>query len=162
MLSIKEKEALVYFSVNEVEFSTRPFKKAASDLNTSESELIELLRRMQKKGLLKNLRGVINHRRAGFPQNALIAWRNSSGAKVSERKLIKEAFLADDRISHCYKRKPQRAFNYGIFTMMHAKTRQEIGEFVKKTARCYGLDYEVLFTEKELKKERLVLKGLLC
>lgn len=161
MLPKKAKKILEYFSTNEVELSARPFKKAASDLNTKESELIELLLRLQTEGVLKSLRGAINHRRAGYPHNALIAWRNSSRAKLAEGKLIKEAFLADDRISHCYKRKAQKSFNYGIFTMMHARTKQEIDKFVCKTARCYGLDYEVLFTEKELKKEKLKLSGLL-
>lgn len=161
MLSKKEKEVLGYFSENAVGLSSRPFKKAAFDLNTSESKLIERLRRLQKKGLIRSLRGIVSHHRAGYFQNALIAWRKSSGNGVEEQ-LIKEIFLKDDRISHCYQRKPHRAFNYGIFTMMHARTKNEIEQFVCKTARCWGLDYEVLFTEKELKKEKLKLSEVLC
>lgn len=162
MLIKKEKEALEYFSVNEVELSGRPFLKAAGDLGVPEPELVSLLKGLQKRGMIKNLRGLINHRRAGYRQNALIAWRSGSAGKRGEEKLVKAAFLFDARISHCYRRKPHKDFDFNIFTMMHARTKNEIISFAEKTAQVFNFDQEILFTEKELKKKRFDLKGALC
>lgn len=162
MLRKKEKEVLGYFSLNALGLSPQPFKQAAVDLRMPEPSLINLLNRLQKKGLIKSLRGLIDHRRAGYCQNALIAWKMNAQAKDARGKLIKDVFLVDDRISHCYLRQPHKAFTYDIFTMMHARTRKEINGFVRRNARAFGLDYEVLFTDKELKKQRLQLGELLC
>ena len=162
MLIKKEKEALEYFSINEVELSGRPFLKAAEDLGMSEPGLVSLLNRLQKRGIIKNLRGLIDHRKAGYGQNALIAWRSGSAGKLSEEKLVKDVFLTDERISHCYRRKSHKAFDFNIFTMMHAKTKNEITAFAEKTAQVFKFDKEVLFTEKELKKKKLDLREVLC
>ena len=162
MLSKKEKKALEYFSANDLGLCARPFKQAAADLKISEPELIGLLLRLQKKGLIKSLRGLTNPVRLGYSASALIAWRSGSPGKGNEEKLVKDAFLGDDRISHCYQRRPHRDFNYGIFTMMHAGTKKEISGFARKISRRMKFNYEVLFTAKELKKERLALTGVLC
>ena len=161
MLLKKEKEALGYFSDHEVELCSRPFLEPARNLNMTESQLVGLLKRLQKRGIIKYLRGLINHVKAGYRQNALIAWRSNSRGIKSQEKLLRDVFLADSRISHCYKRKPHKAFNYNLYTMMHAKTRKEIVAFAKKSAQRFKLSHEILFTEKELKKEKLNLKTIL-
>lgn len=162
MLLKKEKEVLKYFVDHEVELSGRPFLEAARNLNMTESQLVGLLKRLQKKGIIKYLRGLINHVQAGYRQNALIAWRSDSRVRKSEEKLLRDVFLADARISHCYKRKPHKAFNFDLYTMMHGKTRKEIITFAQETARRFNFSQEILFTEQELKKEKLDLRGILC
>ena len=162
MLLKKEKEVLGYFSHHEVELSIRPFLMAAQSLNMTESRLVDLLKRLQKKGIIKYLRGLINHVKAGYSQNALIAWRSNSRGIKSQEKLLRDVFLSEPRITHCYKRKAHKAFNYNLYTMMHAKTKNEIIAFAKKTARRFNFGQEILFTEQELKKEKLDLRGLLC
>lgn len=161
MLHKKEKDILEYFSVNEVKLCRRPFEQAAADLSIFEDELIDLLQRLQEKGVIKSLRGVVNPHKAGYTRNALIAWRNNPSGKSAREKAINDVFLGDDRISHCYMRKPDRGFNYNIFTMMHARTKKEIVDFAKKTGQRLKSDHEILFTDKELKKEKLILKGIL-
>lgn len=158
MLFKKEKQALEYFYAKGVGFFPRPFKKAAEDLGIPEPKLLGMLCRLRKRGVIRNLRGLLNHRAAGYAHNALIAWRKRAKNKFRMEKAIKDVFLADDRISHCYRRKPRKEFNYPLFTMMHAKTGKEIADFARRVARGYGLDYALLFTERELKRERLALQ----
>lgn len=162
MLRRHEKETLEYFSTHEVEACPRPFAQAAADLGVSEAALIGTLRRLQKKGVIKSLRGVVSPRHAGYTQNALIAWKSSAQSTDAERQSLQDIFLADDRISHCYRRKAHPGFAYDIFTMMHARTKKEIVDFTKKAAQQLKFQCEILFTGKELKKERLALVGMLC
>lgn len=162
MLCKKEKEILEFFSANEIEVSPRPFARAADALGMAESELVDSLCRMEKKGVIRGLRGVIDHRRAGYAENALVAWRIGPGQKLAKDEIVSGIFISDDRISHCYERRPHEEFDYNVFTMMHAKTRKEIKDFVRKTAAAFSLEHEILFTEKELKKEKLALGKLLC
>lgn len=162
MLSKKEKEALKYFSTNDVEFSKRPFAKAASALKTTEDELVYMLCQLQEKGVLKKMRGVLNHYKAGCTANALIAWQDNLCQEDTKSDFVNNVCLNDNRISHCYQRKPHKNFNYSLFTMMHAKTKEEVIKFAKNMAGRFKLSYEILFTEAELKKERLRLGDLLC
>ncbi|MBF0521956.1 MAG: hypothetical protein HQL24_02750 [Candidatus Omnitrophica bacterium] len=151
----KEKKVLKYFSEYDLELSPRPFQKVAQALNMEETEVVGILQRLKKQGMIKDLRGVIHHRRVGYTTNALIAWHKAN------TDVIKKVFMGDDRISHCYKRTPQKSFNYDTFTMMHAKTASEIKGFVRQTAEKFKLTAEILFTEKELKKDKLALGKLL-
>lgn len=162
MLLEKEKKVMGYFSQHEVGLCTRPFLKAARDLSMAESELVDLLSGLQKKGIIKHLRGLINHVNAGYWQNALIAWKSGCGNKKKEEELVKDVFLAEPRITHCYKRKAHKAFSYNLYIMMHARNRKDILEFVKRNARRFNLEQEILFTERELKKEKLNLREILC
>lgn len=162
MLRKKEKEALRYFSGNDVEITTRPFAKAANVLKTTEDELVRILYQLQEKGFLKKMRGALNHYKAGYRANALIAWQGSCAKEGTQSVFVQDICLNDSRISHCYQRKPHKNFNYSIFTMMHARTKNEVIKFARDMARRFKLNYEILFTEAELKKERLALGSLLC
>lgn len=162
MLSKKEKEIIGYFASNGVELSSRPFRTAARKLGMPEGAVIGTLNNLKRRGFIKNLRGVINHHKAGYSQNALIAWRLKAGSTEKYSSLVNDVAIKDERISHCYRRQPHEKFRYDIFTMMHAKTKNEIMNFARATAIELGLEHEVMFTQKELKKERLAIKELLC
>jgi siroheme decarboxylase len=162
MLRKKEKDVLKYFSSHPLELTTEPFAKAARSLSVDQNELIDILRRLQQRGFIKNLRGVLNHRNAGYKSNALIAWRIDAKPNLRKDNLIKDVFVNDDRISHCYERKPNKRFNYNVYTMMHGRTDQEINRFAQKTARRLKVNYEILFTDQELKKAPLSLGEILC
>ena len=188
MLSERERNVLLYISGRGLNISKRPFLEAARALGMSEEGVIEILRRLQEEGVIKSLRGVINHTQAGYRENALIAWRMnpaplekhflmgpvrnnpssetkrkiSKEAKPQAQGSIRDAFIENDLISHCYERKPHKEFNYNIFTMMHAKKRREIESFASRIGKDFNADYVLLFTEEEVKKEKLDLKELLC
>lgn len=161
-MSEKEKEVLGYFFDHEVELCARPFLKAARSLHMDEGELVGLLKGLEKRGIIKYLRGVIDHVNAGYRENALVAWRSSSPGKENGEKMARDLFLTEPRITHCYKRRPHKTFNFNLYSMMHAKTRKEIVDFAKRCARRFKLDKEVLFTEKELKKTKLDIRGIIC
>ena len=177
MLSEREKNVLLYISDRGLNISKRPFLEAANALGMTEEGVLGILRRLQEEGVIKSLRGVINHTQAGYKENALIAWRMnpvrdnpssktkgkiSREAKSQAHGSIRGAFIENDLVSHCYERKPHKEFNYNIFTMMHAKKRGDIESFAGKIGKDFNADYVLLFTEEEVKKEKLDLKELLC
>lgn len=156
-LTDTEKKILVYMSSRGLDISRRPFLSIAEALGLKEEDVIDILRDLQGSGVIETLRGVIDIENAGYRENALIAWR------VPDEKIavVKDIFVGNDMISHCYERESQEGFNYNIFTMMHAQERKEIEDFASTIARDNTLDYTLLFTEEELKKEKLDLKGFL-
>ncbi|MBU1924271.1 MAG: Lrp/AsnC family transcriptional regulator [Candidatus Omnitrophica bacterium] len=158
MLSEKEKKVLLRVSKHGLGISKRPFLDIAEKAALTEKEVIGVLLDLQDKGIIKRLRAVIDHRQAGYKENALIAWR------VLPEKMdsIKRVFIENDAISHCYERKPQEEFDYNVFTMMHAEDMKIIEDFAGGVAEKFGVDCEVLITEEELKKERLDIEALLC
>jgi len=155
MLSKKEKEIIKYFSAKDIDIAPRPFKSAAMELGTSEDEVVQVIEKLKARGVVKKMRGVIDHREAGYRRNALIAWR------VKKEDVVRKVFLKDDRISHCYLRVPHKDFDFNLFTMMHARTKKEIEDFVNRTAGIFKIDNEILFTKRELKKKRLALGEIL-
>lgn len=162
MLSKKEKNVLGYFSSHDVCLLSRPFLKAAQALSMSESELVACLSRLERRGMIRSLRGVMDLGRAGYKANALIAWRQTWRKSRGTKARMKDLFMREDRISHFYERRPHKMFPYNFFTMMHAKTCGEILRFARTWAENLDLDYEILYTEKELKKNKLCLKEVLC
>lgn len=158
MLSEKEKKVLVYISNHGLDISQRPFLGVGNALEMREEDVMQVLVGLKEKGVIVSLRAVINHTKAGYKANALIAWRLNPRASDA----IKRVFIENDLISHCYEREPQDGFDYNIFTVMHAKDRTRIERFASEVAKAFAVDYLLLFTEKELKKVKLDLKGLLC
>lgn len=156
MLSKIEKKVLAYITSHEFDISKRPFLSMANTLDMREEDIIGILAELRKKEAIKELRAVINHTKAGYNENALICWR----VRPDAVDIIKNIFIKNDLISHCYERKPQKEFNYNVFTMMHAKKRKDIETFAREVAKAFAVDYAVLFTEEELKK-KLDLKKLL-
>jgi DNA-binding Lrp family transcriptional regulator len=158
MLSEKEKSILLYISEYGLSVSQQPFLKVAETLNIREDEVIDILRNLKQKGIIKDLRGVINHTEAGYEENALIAWA------VPDNKIdaLTNIFINNNNISHCYERAMHENFQYNIFTMMHTREKKLIMDFVSSIKKDFSVECELLFTEKELKKEKLDIRELLC
>jgi precorrin-2 dehydrogenase/sirohydrochlorin ferrochelatase len=63
---------------------------------------------------------------------------------------------AIDEVSHCYERVTCDSWQYNLYTMIHARTRRECRDIIKRIAEGTGINqYEVLFTVREFKKERV-------
>ena len=66
---------------------------------------------------------------------------------------IGQEMAAQRVVTHCYSRRPDPTWPYNLYTMVHGHTREECLEIAARMARESGLtDYQVLFSESELKK----------
>jgi DNA-binding Lrp family transcriptional regulator len=132
----------------------RPYDEAAAELGTSTEELLEHLRGMVDRKLLRRVAAILYHRRAGFSANGMGVW------KVPEEEILETGrrMAAFRGISHCYQRPTYEDWPYSIFTMAHGRSKQECDAILDSIARECGIGPEgraTLYSSTEYKKVRL-------
>jgi siroheme decarboxylase len=135
--------------------SDRPYDGAAEEVGMTTTELLDHLRGMVERKLLRRVAAILYHRRAGFSANGMGVWR-----VPDERVLEVGARMASVRgISHCYQRPTYPDWPYSVFTMAHGRSKQECDAVLDRIADDEGLhgeDRAVLYSSTEFKKVRLL------
>jgi DNA-binding Lrp family transcriptional regulator len=132
----------------------RPYDAAAEELGISTEALLERLRGMVERKLLRRVAAILFHRRAGFSANGMGVWR------VPEDRIPETgAEMAAVRgISHCYQRPTYPDWPYSVFTMAHGRSKEECDAILDGIADehdLHGDDRAVLYSSTEYKKVRL-------
>jgi siroheme decarboxylase len=124
-----------------------PFDKWADKLGIPVQEVISRLQALKEKGVIREVKAVLRHRKAGFTANAMVVW-------VVPPDQVEElgAMIASSAsVSHCYER--EGFAPYTVFSMIHARTREEILETVEGISSLTGIrDYRIFWSIRELKK----------
>ncbi len=129
-----------------------PFAAPARALGMSIDALIDALLDMQRRGYLRRFAAILRHRKAGFGANGMAVWRVPED-RIGEAGQAMAGYTA---ISHCYQRPVYADWKYNLFTMIHARKKDECEDFVAELAREHGLDdFAVLYSTTEYKKIRL-------
>ena len=152
MLTDLEKKVIASVQ-GDLSISSRPYREIAEDLNISEESVLETLRNLCAKGVIRRYGATIRHQKSGFKANAMVAW------KVAEDRLerVGEAFAAFDEVSHCYRRNPAKNWPYNLYTMIHANDEESCHETARKMSETVSVDrYTLLFSREELKKTSMV------
>lgn len=104
----------------------RKFQEDVIDLGLTPFSAEELawVRERVADGTIRRFGAIVNHRTVGYVANALVAWQVPTVALDS----VGEAFAAFPWISHCYARNSRPTWPYGLFVMVHAHSRDELGE----------------------------------
>jgi len=140
---------IIQYLQGDIPLESRPFAQLAEKLGISEAEVVERIQWMQERGLIRRLAAVLRHREAGFQVNAMVAW-NVDHARADE---VGRYFALDPQVSHCYWRQVPEEFGYNLFTMVHARSQQELKERIEKLSKCQDVkDYIVLESLQEYKK----------
>jgi len=129
-----------------------PFAAPAAALGTTPDGLIAELEDLQRRGYLRRFAAILRHRKAGFGANGMAVWA------VPESDILRmgQTMAGYTVISHCYQRPIYEDWKYNLFTMIHARKKGEVEEFVKQLSAEHGLDdYAVLYSTTEYKKVRL-------
>ncbi|HVY96906.1 MAG TPA: Lrp/AsnC family transcriptional regulator [Solirubrobacterales bacterium] len=132
----------------------RPYDEAAAELGISTEDLLERLRGMVDRKILRRVAAILYHRRAGFSANGMGVW------KVPEEEILTTgAKMASFRgISHCYQRPTYEDWPYSVFTMAHGRSKQECDAILDSIAEECGMgpdDRATLYSSTEYKKIRL-------
>jgi siroheme decarboxylase len=132
----------------------RPYDAAAEELGVGTEELLERLRSMVERRLLRRVAAILYHRRAGFSANGMGVW------KVPEEEILETGRrMASFRgISHCYQRPTYEDWPYSVFTMAHGRSKQECDAILDSIAAECGIgpdDRATLYSSTEYKKIRL-------
>ncbi|MEJ2210909.1 MAG: Lrp/AsnC family transcriptional regulator [Anaerolineae bacterium] len=131
----------------------RPFAVLGGAFDLDEAALLAGGRRLLADGIMRRYAAVLRHRRAGFRANGMACWV-VPGERVEE---VGRQAAAYPEVSHCYQRPahpPRWPFN--LFTMIHGRSRDEVEAVAARLAAEAGLDeYEILYSTREFKKERV-------
>ena len=151
---LSEKEKLVIRATqDDLPLVERPFKVVGESIDLAEGEVIETLKKLKEKGVLRRFSAILYHRRAGFKANGMSVWRVNNGVEK-----IGRLFASFKAVSHCYERTTNSVWRYNLFAMVHGRTREEVLEFCEFLSKESGIpDYRVLFSKKEFKKRRVRL-----
>ncbi len=132
----------------------RPYDEAAAELGIGTEDLLERLRTMVDRKILRRVAAILYHRRAGFSANGMGVWR------VPEEEIMETGTrMASFRgISHCYQRPTYEDWPYSVFTMAHGRSKQECDAILDSIAAECGMgpeDRATLYSSTEYKKIRL-------
>lgn len=129
-----------------------PFAAAAGALGTTVDGLIGELEDLERRGYLRRFAAILRHRKAGFGANGMAVW------DVPEEQILEmgQTMAGYTVISHCYQRPKYEDWRYNLFTMIHARKKQEVEDFVVELSQRHELrDYAILYSTTEFKKVRL-------
>jgi siroheme decarboxylase len=134
--------------------SERPYDLAAAEVGMSTAALLDHLRGMVERKILRRVAAILFHRRAGFSANGMGVWRvpEDQIAEVGGR------MAAVRGISHCYQRPTYADWPYSVFTMAHGRSKEECDAILDSIAdehELHGEDRAVLYSSTEFKKIRL-------
>lgn len=130
--------------------SATPFADIAGEVGVEEEELLDLLRSMKDEGSIRRFGATLRHQKAGYGFNAMVAWL-IEGEEENTR--VGELMAEEQAVSHCYWRPGTEEWPYTLYTMVHARSKEDCLETVKDLAeKSGGKEYQILFSLKELKK----------
>jgi DNA-binding Lrp family transcriptional regulator len=130
-----------------------PYAPAAAELGIVQGRLLEHLRGMQERRLLRRVAAILFHRRAGFSANGMGVW------KVPDEEIMElgPRMAAFRGISHCYQRPTYADWPYSIFTMAHGRSKDECDAILDSIAASTGIEGRAtLYSSTEFKKIRLL------
>ena len=129
--------------------SLQPYLKMAQHLGLTEAEVLERVQRMLDAGVIRRLGAMIRHIEAGIGFNGMVVWAVGPD-RVDD---VGRVFASFPEVTHCYERPPFGSKRANLFTMVHADSEAACLETIKKMSEtCDVKDYEILFSERELKK----------
>ena len=126
-----------------------PYKALAAGVGMSEEEFLARAQRLATEKKIRKMGAVLRHREVGFTANVLCAW------VVPPERLdeVAKNMSASPSVSHCYDRTTTKDWQYNLYTMIHAKSREECENIAARLAEENELDERVmLYSKKEWKK----------
>lgn len=146
-------ESIVRALQGNIPLEPAPFKKIAAGLGLSEEKFLDGVGKLKRRGVLRSIRAIVRHRRAGYCANAMVAWKVAESRAVSFGKTA----AASPAISHCYQRYTRPGWPYNLYTMVHGRSRAEISKVVDGLVKKTGAkEYKVLESLREFKKTSMV------
>ena len=140
---------LIKLTQTGIKLVPEPFKKIALELDISEEDAIRRIGSLIDRGIIRRFGASIGHRALGIVANAMCVW-NVPDERIES---VGGTMAGFDEVSHCYERARCPEWDYNMYTMVHARTKEECEHIAQEISRATGIsDYTILFSEKEFKK----------
>jgi len=126
-----------------------PYAMIADRIGFPEQHLIERINGLTESGVIRRIGAMIRHIEAGIHFNGMVVWKVEPD-RINE---VGTVFANIPEVTHCYERPPFDSMGGTLFTMIHSSSEEECLKTVAKMAEEVGVsEYEILFSERELKK----------
>lgn len=129
-----------------------PYQVIADQLDCSESQVIDGIKRITMRGDLKRFGVVVRHRKLGYRANGMVVW-DIPDIRVAE---AGHCIGQYSFVTLCYQR-PRRLpdWHYNLFSMIHGQDREAVIEqvaFVVEQCGLHDIDHEILFSKRCFKQ----------
>lgn len=134
---------------NGIKLESSPFKRIAKKIGITEDEVVEVIKEYIENKTIRRLGAAVRPDKLEYVNNALVAW------KVSDERVqaVGETLAGFKEITHCYDRECPDGWDYNFFTMIHAKTEEDLQKVISRiSTECNLSEYSIFRTIKELKK----------
>lgn len=129
----------------------RPFAAIASRLDATEEQVLDAVRSLRERGVLRRIGVSVRHLRAGYTANALVCWR----VEEEQFPLFRDLLRNMSEVSHCYRRGTTPTWPYNLYTVFHGTSRDTVERSIAAFANRLGdPEHRVLFSIREFKKSR--------
>ena len=148
MLTTLEKRVIASIQ-GDIAITQKPYRDIAESLGIPEETLLETLRDLCRRGVIRRFGATLKHQKSGYAANAMVAW------KVDESRVpeVGEKLAAFRQVSHCYRRNPTDQWPYNLYTMVHGRDEADCRETARQMSTTIDVDdYTLLFSRRELKK----------
>ncbi|MCX5813645.1 MAG: Lrp/AsnC family transcriptional regulator [Proteobacteria bacterium] len=127
----------------------RPYKEMADKTSISEVELLSVLNKFKKEGIIRRIAAVLYHRRALYTHNAMVVWK----VKDADIDRVGGIMASFPEVSHCYEREKGGYWDYNVYTMIHGKSLEDCKEIAGRISDRTGIkDFQMFFSRREFKK----------
>ncbi len=129
--------------------SPTPYADMAGRIGIETEVLLAMLAEWQSKGRIRRIGAIINHFHVGMGSGAMVVWQVEPD-RVEEVGLCLAGFR---EVSHAYQRPASPQWPYNLYTMVHGADPASTEQTVQRMSEtCRVAEYQLLLTEKELKK----------
>jgi DNA-binding Lrp family transcriptional regulator len=137
-----------------IQVASRPFE-FLSGAELAKKEVIEIIRSLIDRKVIRRICGIVNHRKLGFEVNVMFV------CEVPEENLSRAGrrLACFKAVSHCYERKTFEGWPYNLFAMIHVRKKEQIQQLITAFTDSEDIkSFALLETVKELKKEPVKYK----
>ena len=127
----------------------RPYQQIAAQLSIEETRLLEILKDLVRRGVIRRFGATLRHQKSGYAANAMVAWQ------VGEERIdaVGREMAGFRAVSHCYRRDSTPQWPYNLYTMVHGKDEADCRRTADRMAAKTGIrKFILLFSRRELKK----------
>lgn len=141
---------LLEFVQDDLPAGKRPFDAWAKALGIEPEELISRLELLNQRGIIRSVKAILRHRKAGFSSGAMVVW----AVPEDQVDRIGRELACRQEISHCYERPGFGEFN--LFSMIHGRTDDGVLRIIRDISSALNIGrYRVYWSLRELKKSSM-------
>jgi len=123
----------------------RPFKPIADKYGYTEAEIVDLLKELINKGVVRDFSGVLRERKIGFTENGMNLVKVEDAESLA-LKLVEEF----PQITHLVEREVPEEWPYPLYFMVHADSREKIERVRREIEERYGVEILTLYSIRNL------------